>query len=494
MEFIKFIVGINFLFLSLNVQAQGKFYNIYTDNGYDIGEGVVQLADSSYLITGASSSFQEAPAKAFILHVDKFGNRIWSKSFGGSESNRGRRIMHVANDGIYVAGYSNSYGNGSFDFYFFKTDLSGNLIYENSIGGPNLEVLHDAVMVPADTSFILVGETKSNPGEVENLFIVRLNSSGDTIWTKQIGSTGKDIARGVEMMSDTTFAIVGDYYVEDSLTQKALLMKMHINGTVEWMETYGRKGEYSLNDVSVINNRIRAVGYNKYTKNNYNYSRTYSFVSDLSGNPLNQIVDSSGAPVVQYGYLTNYNFSDNQYYVSEKSTVGLASNYPGGGEDALISVLEGYLYWTAMGMTVATFGDDQINQLISTSDGGALAVGFNSYGGSGGNNITLIKIGFNNDYVSNDAVPNPISLVFKNELENSYDATIYPNPVTDFLQIEVESLENVHVSVMNSLGVVISQSQFNKLTSIDLSDYSTGLYIVRLEIAGEYKSFKVLKK
>ena len=116
MEFIRIIFGVLFLFFTSQVHAQGKFYNTYSNNGHDFGEGIVQLADSSYLITGASSSFGEAPAKAFILHVDKFGNRLWSKAYGGAESNRGRRIFHVENDGIYVAGYTNSSGNGTFDF------------------------------------------------------------------------------------------------------------------------------------------------------------------------------------------------------------------------------------------------------------------------------------------------------------------------------------------------------------------------------------------
>lgn len=494
MEFIKIVIGIACLVFSLNIQAQGKFYNTYSNNGHDFGEGVVQLPDSSYLITGASSSFQDAPAKAFILKVDKFGNRIWSKPYGGPESNRGRRIMHVENDGIYVAGYSNSFSNGSFDFYFFKTDLTGNLIYENSIGGPNLEKLHDAIMVPADTSFILVGETKSNPTETENLYIVRLNSNGDTIWTKQIGSAGADIARGVEMISDTTFVIVGDYYVADSLQQKALFMKMHINGTVEWLKTTGPDGNYSLNDVALDDGLIRGVGYRQYTENGVNYSKLYTFIAQLNGTTIIEKIAVLPGIFMRYGYFTSYSTQTNKFYISEQSTQGITPNFSGGGEDAKISKGEGYLYWMGEGVEVSSFGDDQITQLIRTSDGGAVAVGYNSNGGTGGNNITLMKIGDNDDFLAHFTAPNEGSLVFKDELDDAFKVKIYPNPVEEVLQIEVETLENVKVVVMNSLGTVISKEQFNKLTSIDLSNYANGLYMVQLEIAGELKSFKVLKK
>jgi hypothetical protein len=495
MEYLRIVFGITFLFFSLQGQAQGKFYKNYTDLGYDFGEGVVQLADSSYLVTGASSSFGEGPAQAFIMHVDKFGNRIWSKSYGGAESDRGRRIFQIPNDGIYVAGYTNSGGNGSFDFYFFKTDLSGNLIYEKTYGGSNFEKLHDATFVSKDSSFILVGETKSNAAEVENLYIMRLTSQGDTLWTKQIGSAGVDIARAVTMISDTTFVVVGDYYVADSLKQKGLYMKMHINGTVDWLSTIGQRGAHSLNDLSFDEGRVRAVGYVRYSQNNINYSRLYGFVGDLDGTTYNEAIDNSPAINSRYGYLTSYGNQPNQFYVSEQALISSATQFIGGGEDAIISKVEGYgLYWIAPGVNMSNIGDDQITQLIRTSDGGAIAVGYNSYAISGGNNVTLLKIGKNDDFLPSYTLPDIGSLVFINELETSIQAKIYPNPVNEVLQIEVESMENINVKVMNAYGSLVENTSFNKLTSIDLSHYPAGLYLVQLEISGTYKTFKILKK
>lgn len=495
MEFLRIILGVTFLFFGLQVQAQGKFWKNYTDAGYDFGEGVTQLPDSSYLVTGASSSFGYGPAQAFILKVDKFGERVWSKAYGGAESDRGRRIFHIPNDGIYVAGYTNSMGSGSFDFYFFKTDLSGNLIYEKTYGGANFEKLHDAAFVPMDSSFILVGETKSNAEEVENAYIMRLKSNGDTLWTRQIGSAGADIARAVRMISDTTFIVVGDYYVADSLKQKALYMKMHIDGTLEWLHSVGERGTHSLNDLTFHEGKIRAVGYVRYKQGTVNYSRLFGFVGNLDGTTSYESIDGSSATNTRYGYITSYSNLPNKYYSSEQALVGTATQYIGGGEDAIISRLEGSgLFWVGGGVNVSNIGDDQITQLIRTSDGGAIAVGYSSYAISGGNNVTLLKIGDNDDFVPSHTLPSTGTLVFKDEVENNINATIYPNPVNDVLQIEVESMENVNVIVMNAYGSVVSNTNFNSLTSIDLSQQANGLYLIRLEIGGAYKTYKVLKK
>ena len=134
MKRIKLILFFVLTLASFSVKSQIAFFKAYSDNGYDKGEGIVQLQDSSYLVTGSSSSFSSS-SQAFILKVDSLGNRLWSKNFGGIETEKGRRIFHVPNDGIYVVGQTNSYANKFYDAYFFKTDEVGNLLYEKNYVG-----------------------------------------------------------------------------------------------------------------------------------------------------------------------------------------------------------------------------------------------------------------------------------------------------------------------------------------------------------------------
>lgn len=49
-----------------SVYGQINFFNLYTDNGDDFGEGIVQLEDSSFVITGSSSSFGWGSTDAFL--------------------------------------------------------------------------------------------------------------------------------------------------------------------------------------------------------------------------------------------------------------------------------------------------------------------------------------------------------------------------------------------------------------------------------------------
>lgn len=476
--------------MSQQAGAQIKFFRIYTNNGYDFGEGITQLADSSYLVTGSSSSFGYGPSQAFIMKVDSLGNHLWAKSYGGSESDIGRRIFAVEGDGIYVAGYTNSYGNGSFDYSFFKTDMDGNLLFQKTYGGTKFERLHGAVMMP-DTTFILVGETMSNEMEVEDLFMLRLKANGDTIWTKQFGSPGKDIARNVNIINDTTFVVVGDYFT-DSLIQKAFVMKMHVDGTLLWMRFPGASGTYSLNDVTFNNGIIRAVGYNKFMNaNNEEECHWYSHLSQENGDLIFDIME----PNVFYSrldYVTSYGNED-KFYVAEQALQTTTPVY-GDGEDLLIQRFTTYMFWDNSFVNTSNIGQDQASQMIPTSDGGAMIVGYNTHFGGGGKNIMLIKIGANDDYPASYTAPIESTLVYIEELSADFKLSVYPNPVENVLHLSSEVNGNKTVVLLDAFGKVLAQSAFELTSELDFNAYSTGIYFVKIIVDGKERVMKVVKQ
>ncbi len=184
MQVLRFLLFLTSFFSLFDLNGQISFYKLYSNNGYDAGEGIVQLEDSSYVICGSSSSFTEGPSQAFILHVDSVGNHLWSKHYGGPELESARRVLYKKNVGYYLAGFTNSFGSGAYDFFLVKTDLQGELIWQKTYGGAEWEKVNDAALTK-DTGVMMVGETNSTNGNATDVFIVRTNSFGDTLWTKK---------------------------------------------------------------------------------------------------------------------------------------------------------------------------------------------------------------------------------------------------------------------------------------------------------------------
>ena len=124
----RFLTTSLFIFVQITMFSQNSFYKLYSGNGFDKGEGIAQLEDSSYAITGSSSSWIEN-TQAFLLRIDKTGKYLSSNHYGGSESEEGKRILYNKDLGFFIAGFSNSFGNGDFDAYLTRIDIQGNQLW-----------------------------------------------------------------------------------------------------------------------------------------------------------------------------------------------------------------------------------------------------------------------------------------------------------------------------------------------------------------------------
>lgn len=468
------ILAFLMLFQSV-IFSQISFYKTFSDGGYDSGEGVVQLADSSYLITGSSSSFQ-GNNQAFILKIDSLGNKIWSNHYGGNEADKGRRIFHVPNDGIYVAGQSNSFGN-FFDAYFFKTDELGNFIYQKNYGTSAYEQIYDAVML-ADTSFLLVGETSHTANETENIYMLRINKFGDTLYTKNFGTEQKDVARSIQILDDTTVFIAGEYYVADSLTQKALLIKMHIDGTILWQKTYGNLGKTVFNDVNIFDGQIRAVGHNQSLAYNNGDISAYNVKMDLDG--IVNVEYSLELPGTNtFEHLTKYGNSNSSFYFTVHATNNPNILTYNDGFDLFMYRYHELMYYEGVSINCSNHYEDIANEVIATNDGGALLVGYNQSPSIGGNNILLAKIGPNDYFPFINSLTTSESFVQLDELFAESTNLIYPNPTKDILNVNGEN-ESKEIVIYDLNGLILHNTSLTGST-LDIHFLKAGFYILQID-------------
>lgn len=460
------------LFCSFNSFGQISFYNIYTNNGSDIGQGVVQLEDSSYVITGASSSFSGS-SQAFLMRVDSLGNYMWSNSYGGPESESGRRVLYKKNFGFFICGFTNSIGNGGYDNYLAKVDESGTLEWEKAYGGSGWERVHDAVMT-RDTGVIMVGETSSNLTDNQDIYIVRTNKFGDTLWTKTIGGLGDDYASCIKGYTDSTFVIGGRIFVEDSLLTKIYFTYIKDNGEEIWTDTIGEFGNYWLNDIAFDGINILGVG-GRLAPDSDGID-LFSFLYLINGLPMGEL-PISVAGTQEFDAITSFG-SANAYYTSfSNEDAGSYVNGP----DVIITKYNQLFGWESS-FRIGYQNPDVTGDIIRTSDGGAIVVGYSTGIISGGNEVFLVKIGPNDDYPSSITDLVIDDLVSVHEEDVIVGLKIYPNPSYDVLNISVESPNYEKIRIINSLGNEIYSSEFNKSKTINVSQYESGLYFI--EISG----------
>ena len=165
------------------------------------------LPDGSIIVVGRIGSF-EAGWDVYVLKLDKNGNKVWEKTFGGS-GNDGANALHILSDGtIIVAGYKGSYGVLDPDVYILKLDKNGSKIWEKTFGGSGFDWA-EALQVLSDSSIIIAGYTGSFGAGGWDVYVLKLDENGNKIWEKTFGGSGTDGARALQVLPDGTIIIGG---------------------------------------------------------------------------------------------------------------------------------------------------------------------------------------------------------------------------------------------------------------------------------------------
>lgn len=149
--------------------GQSTFYKVYSGLGYDIGEGVAELPDSSFVVTGSSTSW-EGSSQVYFMKIDSAGTRQWTKHYGGPESDGASRVLFNEDLGLYAIGYTNSIGFGDYNGLVVKTDGNGNEEWQKIYGKPTAwEFLNDGDGIHLARILYFGGRGKvKNPGDPNN--------------------------------------------------------------------------------------------------------------------------------------------------------------------------------------------------------------------------------------------------------------------------------------------------------------------------------------
>ena len=194
------IVGLNHYngsFL-LKINQYGDSLWTYCDQvaNYSVGNSAIETNGAYYMFTGYSAD-KDGNESLFVIKTTTFGDTLWYRTFGGSDRESGNMIKNTSDGGFIVIGETNSYGNGDFDYWLLKFDSNGDTVWTKCFGSSG-EERGIAVCQTPDEGYMLVGRSNFYGRGGDELWIVRTNSLGDTLWTKAVGDIYDDRVWDIE--------------------------------------------------------------------------------------------------------------------------------------------------------------------------------------------------------------------------------------------------------------------------------------------------------
>ncbi|OGJ85877.1 MAG: hypothetical protein A2268_12475 [Candidatus Raymondbacteria bacterium RifOxyA12_full_50_37] len=215
-------------------------YNDDEDNWNEVGNCIRETHDRGFIIVGVVIEFaQTMGSKMWMVKIDSAGNRLWSKKFGGSayhDYSSAHSVQETYDNGFIIAGYEKLNGSAkNSEVFLVRTNALGDTLWTKRFGGNKNDGAR-CVRETRDSGFVLCGFSNSFGDGSSDVYIIRTDRTGNVLWSKTFGK--REISDGgfsIVETADHGFALVGqtnDY-------QDVYLIKTDSAGEMVWENEIG---------------------------------------------------------------------------------------------------------------------------------------------------------------------------------------------------------------------------------------------------------------
>jgi hypothetical protein len=402
----------------------------YGGSGSEVAFALAPTPEGGYIMAGYTIS-----ADFFVVKTDADGNMIWSATYGGDQYESAESIQPTSDGGYVIVGNTNSFGAGGYDIYLVKIDAQGDTLWTRTYGGNGSDGGY-SMQQTTDNGFIIAGCTSSFGAGGDDFYLVKTDSQGDTLWTRTFGGSSDEQARCVQQTTDGGFVVAG--YTMSVDLWSVFVVKTDSQGDTLWTRYYeppypqsDAMGAYTIKQTSDMGYVIAG----------------YALVPCMTSDLLVIRTDSMGDTL----WLRIYpdDGDEEGYDICEThdgdfDVTGSNSDLYQDDDVYLVKIdSQGNMVWSR---TVGGASDDAGYALIRESGGCRMIAGSTSSFGAGGSDFYLIRFGPDNPpavqpagdqaipttYVLHPPYPNPF---------NPSTTITFEVPQTGLVELAVYNIE-----------------------------------------------------
>jgi len=214
---------------TVSISSSESWTKTFGGTNDERGYSIKQTVDGGYIIAGTYSQFDAYDV--YLAKTDGLGNLQWSKVFTRAGWDEGHSVQLTTDGGYIIAGYAS--GN----LYLLKTDGAGNLVWEKTFDTGYSECGYE-VQPTTDGGYIMVGTIMRTWSNLA-ICLIKTDGNGILVWQKIIeGSNNKVKAFSVKPTTDGGYIIAGEALIA-GYDDDIKLIKTDGQGSILWEKTFG---------------------------------------------------------------------------------------------------------------------------------------------------------------------------------------------------------------------------------------------------------------
>ena len=297
----------------------------YGGSGYDEAYSLIQTTDGGYAVAGVTESKGAGKEDARVIKLDEQGNRVWDKTYGGSGDDGAFSLIQTTDGSYAVAGYTESKGAGNRDAWVIKLDKQGNKVWDRTYGGSAADGVESLIQT-TDGGYALAGFTDSKGAGNRDAWVIKLDKQGNKVWDRTYGGSAADVAYSLIQKTDGGYAVAGVTESKGAGEEDTWLIKLDSQGNKVWDKTYGGSGydeTYSLIQTTDGGYAVAGVTESK----GAGEEDFWVIKLDKQGNLISEIYDSEKA-VEAKDTAENTEINDGNSQVSTETSTTMTQTIP----------------------------------------------------------------------------------------------------------------------------------------------------------------------
>jgi hypothetical protein len=463
--------------------AQITFQRTYGGTADEGAQSAVQTTDGGYVITGYTDSYGTSDTSVYLVKTDAAGGALWTKTYGGPGYESGHSVQQTTDGGYIIVGETESFGTGLYDIWLIKTDAAGDTMWTRTYGGVEYELGY-SVRQTIDGGYIISGFTYSFGAGLADVYLIKADASGDTTWTRTYGGADNDYGSSVRQTTDGGYIIAGRTWSFGAGPNDLWLIKTDTAGDTMWTKTYGGTDfDWGSSVQQTTDGGYAVAGWTR--SFGTGEEDVWLIKADARGDTM--WTRTYGGPNWDCSWSVQQT-TDGGYIVA-----GYTSSFGVGGADFYLirTDAHGDTLWTR------TFGgamSDFAHSVQQTADGGYIIAGSTESYGAGSADAWLIKT----DADGNVAVEEPKASPTR---APALSLSCEPNPFRTKTAISLQPTADsqARLAVFDASGRCVRRFTVNRTPCVvwnGTDDFgqplSSGAYFVRVDAQGEHASTRVV--